>query len=75
MSAIDSRANSREGTVRRPTAEQLERIAQAYYAAAQDRSVPAAKRLSFRIEAMRGRSLAQWVRKRGSEKANGTTKA
>lgn len=52
------------------TAEQLEKIAQAYYEAAEDKSVPSAKRLEFRIEAMRGRILARLARKMESQPLN-----
>jgi hypothetical protein len=50
-----------------PTAQQIESIAQAFYKAARDKTVPPAKRLEFRIEDMRGRALglAVWRHWRG----------
>ncbi len=59
----------------RPTPEQLEKLVQAYYAAAQDRSVSAIKRLKFRMEAKRGRALLAWHRKLATERADGQTEA
>lgn len=45
------------------TAKQHEKIAQAYYKAAQDKNVPPAKRLEFRMMAKRGRILVRLARK------------
>lgn len=71
LGAACSRANFIKGCqLLLLTAEQLEKIAQAYYKAAQDKSVLSAKRLEFRIEAMRGRILARLARKMESQPLN-----
>jgi hypothetical protein len=49
------------------SSELLEKIVQAYFEAAHDKKVSATKRLQFRMEAKRGRALANWVRKLESQ--------
>lgn len=63
MCAACSRAISLSEHSMRPTAQQIERIARAFYKAALDKSVTPAKRLEFRMEARRGRALVRCLRK------------
>jgi hypothetical protein len=50
------------------TPEQSEKMAQAFYKAAQDKTLPPMKRLDARIQAKRWRGLANWAgRKQESE--------
>lgn len=52
------------------TAEQHEKIAQAYYKAAQDKNMPPAKRMEFRTKgAKRFRILAKLAREEEARKA------
>jgi hypothetical protein len=71
---MHSRQSSENNHCRRMMlrSEHLERLAQGYYRASQDKSVPAEKRLKFRVKAMRSRALSRRFRVLESTEANPT---